>query len=36
MQRVGLAEEVAKAILWLCSSAATYTIGSTLEVTGGR
>ena len=36
MQRVGTAEEVARAILWLCSPEATYTTGSILEVTGGR
>ncbi len=36
MQRVGRAAEVAKAILWLCSSEATYSTGSVLEVTGGR
>jgi NAD(P)-dependent dehydrogenase (short-subunit alcohol dehydrogenase family) len=36
MQRAGTADEVAKAILWLCSSEASYSTGSILEVTGGR
>jgi NAD(P)-dependent dehydrogenase (short-subunit alcohol dehydrogenase family) len=36
MQRAGNPEEVANAILWLCSSESTYTTGSVLEVTGGR
>jgi NAD(P)-dependent dehydrogenase (short-subunit alcohol dehydrogenase family) len=35
MQRAGTAEEVAKAILWLCTEA-TYSVGSVVEVTGGR
>ena len=29
-------EEVAQAILWLCSDEASYVTGSTLDVTGGR
>ena len=36
MQRAGSAEEVAQAILWLMSDASSYTIGSVVDVTGGR
>jgi len=36
MKRTGTAEEVAHAILWLASSEASYTTGTTLDVTGGR
>ncbi len=36
MQRGGMAEEVAEAILWLASDAAGYTTGSFIEVSGGR
>ncbi|WP_424986002.1 SDR family oxidoreductase [Microbulbifer sp. S227A] len=36
MQRPGSAEEVADAILYLLSDAASYVTGSILEVTGGR
>lgn len=36
MKRKGSAEEVAQAILWLCSDDASYVTGSTLDVTGGR
>lgn len=36
MKRKGSAEEVAQAILWLCSDEASYVTGSALEVTGGR
>ena len=34
--RSGSADEVAEAILWLMSDAASYITGSTLDVTGGR
>lgn len=36
MQRGGSAEEVAKAIVWLLSDAASYTTMSLLDVSGGR
>lgn len=36
MPRVGTADEVAKAILWLLSEEASYTTGSVINVTGGR
>lgn len=36
MQRPGTAEEVAEAIVWLLSDAASYTTGTILNVTGGR
>jgi NAD(P)-dependent dehydrogenase (short-subunit alcohol dehydrogenase family) len=36
MQRAGLPVEVAEAVLWLLSPAASYTIGAILEVGGGR
>ncbi|MER8702501.1 SDR family oxidoreductase [Mesorhizobium sp. M0768] len=36
MQRVGTAEEVAAAILWLLSDEASYTTGANLEIGGGR
>lgn len=36
MGRGGSAEEVAEAILWLCSDAASYITGTLLDVTGGR
>ncbi len=36
MQRPGSADEVANAIVWLLSDAASYTTGSVLDVTGGR
>jgi NAD(P)-dependent dehydrogenase (short-subunit alcohol dehydrogenase family) len=36
MQRPGTAEEVAEAVLWLLSPAASYTTGAILEVGGGR
>ena len=36
MQRGGYPAEVAEAILWLLSEAASYTTGSFIEVSGGR
>ncbi len=36
LQRAGTALEVAQAVLWLLSDAASYTTGSIVDVTGGR
>ena len=36
MQRAGTADEVAAAIVWLLSDAASYTTGALLDVSGGR
>jgi len=36
MQRPGTADEVAQAIVWLLSDAASYTTGTLLDVSGGR
>ncbi len=36
MRRAGLPQEVANAVLWLCSDASSFTTGSTLTVDGGR
>jgi len=36
MQRVGSADEVAEAVLWLLSPAAAYVTGANIEVGGGR
>lgn len=36
MQRAGTALEVAQAVVWLLSEAASYTTGSIVDVTGGR
>ena len=36
MKRVGQAEEVADAIMWLLSDKASYTTGTILDVSGGR
>ena len=36
MGRGGTAQEVAEAVLWLCSPAASYVTGSLLDIAGGR
>jgi NAD(P)-dependent dehydrogenase (short-subunit alcohol dehydrogenase family) len=36
IQRLGRADEVAEAIAWLLSDAASYTVGALLDVAGGR
>ena len=36
MQRGGKAEEVAEAVLWLCSESSSYSTGQLLDVAGGR
>lgn len=36
MGRGGTAEEVAEAIVWLCSEEAGYVTGALLDVAGGR
>jgi NAD(P)-dependent dehydrogenase (short-subunit alcohol dehydrogenase family) len=33
---VGRADEIAPAIVWLLSQAASYTTGTTIDVSGGR
>ena len=35
MGRLGEAEEIADAVLWLCSSAASYVTGQSISVDGG-
>ena len=35
MGRIGQPEEVAQAVLWLCSQGASFTTGHTLPVDGG-
>jgi NAD(P)-dependent dehydrogenase (short-subunit alcohol dehydrogenase family) len=36
MQRPGTADEVAQAVVWLLSDAASYVTGTTMNVSGGR
>jgi NAD(P)-dependent dehydrogenase (short-subunit alcohol dehydrogenase family) len=36
MRRAGSADEVAQAVLWLLSDAASYTTGTVIDVAGGR
>jgi NAD(P)-dependent dehydrogenase (short-subunit alcohol dehydrogenase family) len=36
MQRVGRPQEVASAVLWLCSDEASYITGATLPIEGGK
>jgi NAD(P)-dependent dehydrogenase (short-subunit alcohol dehydrogenase family) len=35
MARVGRAEEIASAVLWLCSEASSYVTGQSISVRGG-
>ena len=35
MERVGRPEEIANAVLWLCSDAASYVTGQSVSVDGG-
>ena len=35
MARVGRPEEIANAVLWLCSDAASYVTGQSISVDGG-
>ena len=35
LARLGRADEVAQAALWLCSDAASFTVGAALPVDGG-
>ena len=35
MRRVGRPEEIANAVVWLCSSAASYITGRSIPVDGG-
>ncbi len=35
MARVGLPREIASAVLWLCSDAASYVTGQSISVDGG-
>jgi NAD(P)-dependent dehydrogenase (short-subunit alcohol dehydrogenase family) len=36
LERMGTADEVAQAIVFLLSEASSYTTGATLDVSGGR
>jgi NAD(P)-dependent dehydrogenase (short-subunit alcohol dehydrogenase family) len=36
MRRVGKPEEVASAVVWLCSDAASFITGATLPIDGGK
>ena len=36
MGRMGTSEEVAEAVLWLCSDTASFTTGHALTIDGGR
>ncbi len=36
MKRIGTADEVAQAILWLMSDSASYVTGAIIDVSGGR
>jgi NAD(P)-dependent dehydrogenase (short-subunit alcohol dehydrogenase family) len=36
MGRIGLAEEVAATVVWLCSDAASFITGAVIPIDGGR
>src|SRR5205085_661960 len=36
MRRIGLPEEIAATVAWLCSDAASYITGTTVSIDGGR
>jgi NAD(P)-dependent dehydrogenase (short-subunit alcohol dehydrogenase family) len=36
MRRIGQPEEVASAVVWLCSDAASFITGATLPIDGGK
>jgi NAD(P)-dependent dehydrogenase (short-subunit alcohol dehydrogenase family) len=36
MGRVGTPEEIANAVIWLCSSDSSYVAGANIRVSGGR
>ena len=36
LKRIGRPEEIAEAVLWLCSDAASYVTGAIIDVSGGR
>ncbi|MCJ7842282.1 SDR family oxidoreductase [Lederbergia sp. NSJ-179] len=36
MRRIGTTEEIAEAIIWLCSDKSSYVTGHSLVIDGGR